>query len=155
MKYLLILCIVLTAAFVSCKKEQQATLPGTWLEKKLVLYTPGANGVLHDTTFLSPFTSFDYIQFNNNGTCVIGGDFNINPPGHPNTIQAITPITENFSYSASGSVYVLTPNPIPTANFAGVYSTDTVSINGNTLLLHNINYGPGGVLSMAYAYYTR
>ena len=148
MKYLPVVLIVLSIAFVSCKKEQQApaTLSGKWQETKLVVYVFSANAVSWDTTYLTPFTSFDYIQFNDNGTSVSGSDFYL--IGAPNglsylkTTQAITPGTYNFGYSAYGSVYVLTPNPNP-VNFAGVTTADTVSIKGNTLLQHVVDYGPG------------
>jgi hypothetical protein len=159
MKYLLILFIVLATAFVSCKKEQQASLAGKWQETKLVIYLDNANVVLWDTTYLTPFTSFDYVQFNDNGTSVMGSDFYlIDAPGglgYSKTTQTIPPSTNNFDYSAYGSVYVLTPNP-NVANFAGITTGDTVSIHGNTLLMHVVDYGPDRVSKSVYdSYFTR
>jgi hypothetical protein len=95
MKYLPILFIVLATAIVSCKKEQQAALSGKWQETKLVIHLYNANVVSWDTTYLTPFTSFDYIQFNDNGTCATVSDFYlIDAPGglgYSKTTQAITP----------------------------------------------------------------
>jgi len=161
MKYLPVLFIVLATAFVSCKKEQQVqvALSGKWLETKLVVYKQNVNVVLWDTTYLTPFTSFDYIQFNDNGTSVSGSDFYlINAPnglGYSKTTQTITPGTYNFDYSAYGSVYILTPNPNP-VNFAGITTADTVSINGNTLLQHVVDYGPDHMANSVFdSYFTR
>jgi len=74
MKHLPILLIILTATLASCKKEPQGALSGKWQETKLVLYQDSANVVLYDTTYLQPFTNYDYIQFNSNSTCTIGND---------------------------------------------------------------------------------
>ena len=159
MKYLLILFIVPATAFVSCKKEQQASLAGKWQETKLVIHLDNANVVLWDTTYLTPFTSFDYIQFNDNGTSISGSDFYlIDAPsglGYSKTTQTITPSTFNFDYSAYGPVYVLTPNPNP-INFAGITTADTVSIKGNTLLLHAVDYGPDHMANSVFdSYFTK
>ncbi len=161
MKYLPILFIALATAFVSCQKVQQApaALSGKWLETKLAVYERNGNVVLWDTTYLTPFTSFDYIQFNDNGTSVSGSDFYLidapNGLGYSKTTQTITPSTFNYDYSAYRSVYVLTPtaNPI---NFAGITTADTVSIHGNTLLLHAVDYGPDHVVNSVFdSYYTK
>ena len=161
MKYLPVLFIVLATAFVSCQKVQQApaTLSGKWKETKLVVYEKNANVVLWDTTYLTPFTSSDYILFNDNGTCVSGSDFYLidapNGLGYSKTTQTITPSTFNFDYSAYGPVYVLTPNPNP-VNFAGITTADTVSIKGNTLLLHAVDYGPDHAVNSVFdSYYTK
>jgi hypothetical protein len=123
------------------------------------VYEKNGNVVLWDTTYLTPFTSFDYIQFNDNGTSISGSDFYlIDAPsglGYSKTTQTITPSTFNFDYTADGSVYVLTPNPNP-VNFAGITTADTVSINGNTLLLHAVNYGPDHIVnSVFYSYFIK
>jgi hypothetical protein len=143
MKYLPVLFIVLATAFVSCKKVGQAPLPGKWQQTKLVIHQDNGNVVLWDTTYLTPFTSFDYMQFNDNGTCAMSSDFYlIDAPGgvgYTKNVQTITPGTLNFNYAANGAVYVLTPNP-NLVNFAGITVADTVSIKGNTLLLHAVDY---------------
>jgi hypothetical protein len=159
MKYLPILFIVLATAFVSCKKVQEAPLPGKWQQTKLVIRLNNANVVLWDTTYLTPFTSFDYMQFNANGTCVSGSDFYlIDAPGgvgYSKTVQEITQSTYNFNYAIEGSVYVLTPNPNP-VNFAGITVADTVSIKDNTLLLHAVDYGPDHAVNSVFdSYYTK
>ena len=160
MKYLPIVFIVVATAFVSCKKEQQTAPPvGKWQETKLVIHLYNGNVVSWDTTYLTPFTSFDYMQFNGNSTCATVSDFYlIDAPGRlafQKTTQTIPPSTYNFNYSAYGHVYVLTPNPNP-VNFAGIAVADTVSVNGDTLLLHAVEYGPDhSVGSVFDSYYTR
>ena len=161
MKYLSMLFIVLTMALVSCQKAEQiqVTPSGKWLETKLVIHKMNANVVLWDTTYLTPFTSADYMRFNDNGTAVSGSDFYlIDAPsglGYSKTTQTITPSTYNFDYSAHGSVYVLTPDP-NLVNFAGITTADTVSINGNTLLLHAVDYGPDHAVNSVFdSYYSK
>ena len=158
MKYLSILFIVLAATFVSCKKEQSGPLSGKWQETKLVINVYNANVVSWDTKYLSPFTRFDYIQFNNNSNCIIGSDFYLSAESggssYSKPIQAPAG-TSDFNYSASGSVYVLTPTISQPINFAGAYTTDTVSIHGNSLLLHVVNYFGPWVHSTSYLYFTR
>jgi len=161
MKYLPILFIVLATAFVSCQKDLTvpATLSGKWMETKLVIHKMNANVVLWDTTYLTPFTNADYMQFNDNGTAVSGSDFYlIDAPsglGYSKTTQTITPSTYNFDYSANGSVYILTPSP-NLVNFAGIAVADTVSIKGNTLLLHAVDYGPDHLVNSVFdSYYTK
>jgi hypothetical protein len=159
MKYLPILFFVLATALVSCKKVQQAPLSGKWQQTKLVIHLNNANVVLWDTTYLTPFTSLDYMQFNGNGTCLTGSDFYlIDAPsgvGYSKTVQEITPTTDNFNYATDGAVYVLTPNPNP-PNYAGITTADTISIHGNTLLLHSVGYGfDHTVHSVFDGYYTK
>ena len=160
-KYLSTLFIVLATGVVSCKKEQNS-VTGRWLETKLILHQDSANVVLWDTTYLSPFTRADYIQFNGNGTCVAGGDFSLSgvedPWGFPKSVEKITPGTYNFSYSASGAGYIIVPNPLPPVNFSGEVTTDSAYVNGNTLLQRVVNYGfgPGTMLKAVYeSYYIR
>ncbi|MFI5136210.1 MAG: hypothetical protein ACHQIM_00195 [Sphingobacteriales bacterium] len=159
MKYLPIVFLVMATAFVSCKKEPQGAVSGRWQETKLVIKVYSANVVAWDTTYLSPFTRFDYIQFNNNGTCAMVSDFYlIDAPGglgYSKTTQTITPSTYNFDYSAYGSVYILT-SPSNGVNFAGITTGDTVSIHGNTLLLHVVDLGPDHLSKSVFdSYFTR
>jgi hypothetical protein len=158
MKYLPILFIVLATVLVSCKKEPQSAVSGKWQETKLVINVYSANVVAWDTTYLSPFTRFDYIQFNDNGTCIIGGDFYLTAESggskYSKPVQS-PPGTSNFDYSSSGSVYVLTSTISQVVSFGGARTTDTVSIHGNTMLLHVVNYFGVGVNSTYDSYFTR
>jgi hypothetical protein len=159
MKYLPLLFIVLATAMESCKKEQQPLISGKWKETKMVLYKDSGNVVLWDTTYLTPFTSFDYMQFNYNGTCVMGSDFYLmaatGGPGFAKTVQRVTPMTSNWNYSAIGPAYVLAPVP-NLVNFAGLITGDTVSIKGNTLLLHAVDHGPGPAVTLVFdCYFTK
>jgi len=158
MKHLPIFMIALAAAVASCKKEKQSPLAGRWQETKLVINVYSANTVVWDTSYLSPFTKFDYIQFNNNSNCVIGGDFDLiaksGTPGYSKPIQS-NPGTSIFSYAADGSVYVLTSTTSQPVNFAGAFTTDTVSIHGNSLLQHIVNYEGPWINSTYDSYFTR
>jgi len=157
MKHLPILLIILTATLASCKKEPQGALSGKWQETKLVLYQDSANVVLYDTTYLQPFTNYDYIQFNSNSTCTIGNDhyYYVNSPGSPKVPQAFTPVSSTSNYSAYGTVYIVnTTGGI--ANPGGFVSADTLSVSGNTILLHSVFYAHvPGFVSITDSYYTR
>ena len=117
MKYLYMLLII-TACFVSCKKESKTAnsgktlsgqtsilgstpvAAGKWQETKLRMYQmDSTNTILYDTTYLHPFTDFDYLVFNANGTCIIGSDhyYSLNSPGSPKVPQQISPVATNYS----------------------------------------------------------
>ena len=162
MKYLPILLIILATAFVSCKKEPQSAVSGKWQQTKLVInvYNVSTKVLSWDSTYLSPFTRFDYIQFNVNGNCVIAGDFYLNAESGGSSFSKpvqSTPSSSNYDYSASGSVYVLTPTTGPSGVYFEVNTTaDTVSIHGNTLLQHTVNYNYAGrINSVIDSYYSR
>ncbi len=96
-KYLPIAIVVSALALFSCTKDSQETpaktphatanalpITGKWQQTKLVTYLLDTNGArLYDTTYLQPFTNADYVQFNNNGTCVLSVDhyYYLNEPG--------------------------------------------------------------------------
>ena len=154
-KYLQISFAALLLSLTSCKKESQAIITGKWQEVKLRIYQLNGSTILYDTTYLQPFTNYDYIQFKDNGKCTEGSDhyYYINAPGFLKTPQAIPPTTLTLNYSAYGSVYILTQNPAP-VNFSGSVTADTVSINGNNLLQHVVDNNIG--VSFVYdSYFTR
>jgi hypothetical protein len=159
-KYLLLIIAGLTFSLVSCKKESNKyPVIGKWQETKLRLYSTDSTGAfLYDTTYLQPFTSADFIQFNNNGTVVIGTDhyYYPNAPGEHVPPQKITPITSAMNYTAVGSKFVLTSQST-LINPGGFDVRDTIySINPNTLLFHSIIYSHmPGVKFISDAYYTK
>lgn len=146
-KYLLITTVFLLAGLTGCHKVSIAPDPvaGTWREVKLRLYELVNDTIKYDTTYYQPFTNFDYITFNNNGTCMAGQDhyYYDNSPGLPKTPQAIPPVIGEFDYSSTGSSYVLTYPPGP-VNPGGFVITDTVFTAGpDTLRQQVMNYGHG------------
>jgi hypothetical protein len=159
-KYLLLIITGLTLGFVACKKENDKyPIVGKWQQIKLRLYMLDSNNtILYDTTYLQPFTSLDYAQFNNNGTAVIGTDhyYYPNDPGEPKTPELIPAIRANWDYTQLVSKYLLTPPPAP-PNPGGFDVRDTVSIiNTNTLMLHSILYSHiPGIKSITDSYYTK
>jgi hypothetical protein len=153
-KYLQILFVALLFSLTSCKKEGQSSITGKWQEVKLRIYQLNGTTILYDTTYLHPFTNYDYIQFNDNGTCTEGSDhyYYINAPGFLKTPQAIPPTEINFNYSAYGSVYILSQTP-EVINFSGSVTADTVSISGNTLFQHVVDYSPARQANAVYDSY--
>jgi hypothetical protein len=141
-KYLPVLYVVLLCSLSSCKKGDQ-NITGKWQEVKLRMYQVVNGLIKYDTTYYAPFTSFDYIIFNSNGTCVGGEDHYYYPnlPGNPKTAQLIQPITFTFNYTNAGSGYLLTQTPA-IINFSGFVLTDTVFRDGpDTLRQQGISYG--------------
>jgi hypothetical protein len=159
-KYLPLLFIgLMIAGLVSCKKGAQTPVVGKWTETKLRLYEDNGNAVIYDTTYLQPFTNFDYIQFNNNNTCVTSTDhyYYPNTDGYPKNPQQIAPQSFSFNYTAVGSKYVLTPQTT-LVNPGGFITADTVIVTGeNTLMLRSVSYGHivGPVKTVADSYYTK
>ena len=131
-----IVIISLAFAFVSCKKEANAPILGKWQQVKLRTYNQSYAGLIsNDTSYLSPsFNSSNYAQFNNDGTCIIGLFYK---PGNYYLTQDFAYIpTQTYNYAKAGSKYVLTV-PNAAINPGGFISTDTASVDGNTVLIHS------------------
>lgn len=143
----------------SCKKERSSPVLGKWQETKVRVYKDSANVILYDTTYVRPFTNFDYIRFDADGICTIGFDHNyyLNSPGSPKTPQQIPPTSVNFSYAPLGTEYVLnSTNTNTPPNPGGFARADTVSISANTLIVHFIFYShAAGIESITDSYYTK
>jgi hypothetical protein len=158
-KHLLLLCIVLIAGFTSCKKSTQTPVLGKWNQTKLRLYELNGNVTVYDTTYLQPFTSFDYLQFNDNSTVVTSTDhyYYPNTDGYPKDPQQIPQQTSTLDYTKVGAKYVLTPQTT-LINPGGFITADTVIVTGsNTLMLRSVSYGHfvGPVKTIADSYYTK
>jgi hypothetical protein len=126
---------------------------GKWQQVKLRTYTQSYSGVIsNDTTYLSPsFNSSNYAQLNNDGTCIVGLFY---PPNIYDPRDAIAHVsTEKYNYAPAGSRYVLT---IPTTliNPGGFITTDTASVNGNTILIHSV-FNSHIDYTISDAYYSR
>ena len=163
----LLLPAFLTVAFVSCKKgdSQNAIMPppsGKWQETRLELYEDSAGVHLYDTIYTKPFTSYDFAEFETNGTFVTGADhyYYLNIPHQDDSTQLITPVTGSRSFiaisSPSGTKYVINDIPL-LLNPGGFVTTDTASLlNSNTLLLHSVFYGHGsGPITISNSYYSK
>ncbi|HTE01552.1 MAG TPA: hypothetical protein VK668_19830 [Mucilaginibacter sp.] len=161
-RYLLLVIAIAATGLAACKKENsggsQYPIVGKWQQTKLRIHIQGTNGAtLADTTYLQPFTSFDYAEFKSNGTCLVGTDHYYYPnwEGYPSTPQAIPPNVAAWNYTAAGANFVLSPQSNLT-NPGGFVSTDTVSVtNPNILLLHSIFYSHSGIVTTTDSYYTR
>ncbi|MGZ3765919.1 MAG: hypothetical protein ACXVB0_08115 [Mucilaginibacter sp.] len=163
MKYkcLLLMISVIAINLIACTKGgNKYPIVGKWKETKLRMYgQDGTGAFLYDTTFFHPFTNADFIQFNNNNTCLIGADYYYyaNLAGQPKIApQKIDPNTSTMNVTAVGSDFVLTTQSTLT-NPGGFDVRDTVSvINSNTLLFHSVAYSHvPGYKDIVDAYYTR
>jgi hypothetical protein len=147
----IIMLMGLIATLASCKKENKYPIVGKWQQIKLHTYTQSYSGVVsNDTTYQeSSFKSNNYAQFNNDGTCIIGIFY---PPGfyYLNIAQAST---QTYNYARVGSKYVMT-QPIATTNPGGFTTTDTASLNNNTLLIHAV-FDNHQNLNISDSYYTK
>jgi len=156
---LLIACVI--TSFFACKKENNYPVTGTWQETKLRVYTAAPSGaILNDTTYSgSTFTSLDYIQFNNNGTCILSSDHEYSPGGHGLGSVPIYNLSRGMlNYKAIGSNLYILVSSSNLINPGGFSSTDTVSmIDQNNLLSHNVNYSnfPTGSNIIYDSYYVR
>jgi len=168
-KPLLLQAFLLLGVFASCKKIEgqngiQSPPSGKWLQTRLETYEDSAGIKLYDTIYMHPFTSYDFAQFNNNGTFETGTDhyYYLNVPHQDDSTQLITPVTASWAYTAistpSGTKYVLSSESMLT-NPGGFVSADTVSmLNSNTLWLHSVFYGHGigtGPMIITELYYNK
>lgn len=159
--YTLFIIPIFIIGLLSCKKGNNVSsdITGKWQQTRLRLYEfDDKNVISYDTTYLSPFTNLDYVQFNVNGTCNLSSDHYYYPndkEGYPTTPQAIPQSIGTLKYTRAGSKYVLSSTSNLT-NPGGFDVRDTVSVSGNTLLLRSTNYGHGGdrVYSISDSYYT-
>ena len=158
-KYLPLLFIIFISVSASCKKEKSSPILGKWRETKLRIYqVDSTNTLLYDTTYLHPFTSFDYLQFNVNNTVTIGNDhyYYLNAPGLPKAPQAITPVSSEMNYAVAGAAYVLTTQSL-LVNPGGFDVRDTVTVqNLNTLQFRSVFYAHvPGIKIITDSYYTK
>jgi len=133
----LLLFVTLVTSLASCKNEGDNSIIGKWQQVKLRTYSKSYSGVIsHDTTYSSTaFDTSNYAKFYSNGTCVIGLYY---PPGSINRMSSIAyPSTQNYNYAPAGSKYVMT-YPTTLINPGGFITTDTASVNANTLLIHSV-----------------
>jgi len=166
-QYLPLLVLFLLISIESCKKvnglgNNSITSDTTkWMETKLVMYDDNSNVKLYDTTYLKPFTSYDYAQFKN-GTFINGVDhyYFVNLPGQANATQQITPQVTAWPFTTistpSGTIYVLNTQAY-NENPGGFTKLDTIRLlNANTLWLHSVYYqvSPADVL-VSDAYFSK
>lgn len=137
---LILIFIILITLSTACKKGNNAPVEGKWQEVKMRYYnqdiTTGA--ISGDTTYqANTFGSFDYLQFNINGTCVLSRTGLINNAQQQQTkIQDI----QDCTYAKAGSGFVLTQVPKTPAPISGIGTTYTVSsVSANTLILHAVS----------------
>jgi len=159
-KYIVLIITSLIIGLTACKKDSNKNaIVGKWHETKLRMYEQDDSGAfLYDTTFLQPFTSADFIQFNNNNTCIIGNDYYYyaDQDGQKIPPQKIPATTSTLNYTTMGAKFVLSSQSNLT-NPGGFDVRDTVStINLNTLLFRSVFYPhQPGLVVITDAYYTR
>lgn len=159
-KYLPLIVACIATCLAACKKGNNTyAIVGKWQETKLRLYALDSTGAfLYDTTYLQPFTSADFIQFNNNRTCVLGSDYYYYPnqQGEQVPPQKIPANTSTMNYIPVGAKFVLTTQST-LVNPGGFDVRDTVTvIDPGTLLLHTILYShQPGVKAITDAYFTK
>jgi len=149
----IIMIIGLVSGLAACKKGNDYPIVGKWQQVKLRMYNKSYSGVIsNDTTYQrSSFNSTNYAQFNNGGTAIIGL-FYLPGPVEYNILVA-NPATQQYNYMRVGSKYVMT---IPTSTIypSGFITTDTASVNGNTVLIHS-TFDNHQFYLISDAYYTK
>ncbi|MFB9843393.1 hypothetical protein [Mucilaginibacter ginsenosidivorans] len=176
MRTLSIVFILAATACFSCKKEavnvnkpgdpvtgasttKNVSYPieGKWQMTKLVVYLLDTNNVKHyDTTYYNPITKDDYVQFNNDGTCVTSIDhyYYLNEPGF--TVPTpISPLLNSYFYKLSGKDFVLTPQINAQGPGGGTSSQVVSTPDANTLLIHGEARGIGPNLFVSDSYYVK
>ncbi|MGZ3891694.1 MAG: hypothetical protein ACXVIY_13985 [Mucilaginibacter sp.] len=133
----LLMLMGLLISMASCKKGNDYPIVGKWQQVKLRTYNQSYSGVIsNDTTYQSSsFNISNYAQFNNDGTCVVGLFYPAGPILY-NILTTNIP-TQTYNYTRAGSKYVMTL-PTTLTYPSGFITTDTASLNGNTVLIHGV-----------------
>jgi len=156
-KYALLVIVYVIISFTACKKDKNYPIAGKWQETKLRVYTQNSSGViLSDTTYLgSNFSDLDYIQFNNNGTGVIGSSgWYYEMPQN----QVLVANAQTFSFAPIGSRFALTLHLQNNSNMSESSVADTLSnYSANMLTIHSVYYfeNPSVPKTMSDAYYSK
>jgi len=159
--YTLLIFAVFVFGLISCKKGSNSDpIIGKWQETRLRYYEINANKLVRDTTYLSPFTDLDYVQFNSNSTCTFSSDhyYYPNELNYPTTPQAIPQFIDTLTFNSFGGGKYVISNTNQGVNFSGFILTDTAFVTGNTLRLQVINYGisrTDGFQDVSDSYFTK
>jgi hypothetical protein len=152
----LVIITLLMAGLSSCKKDanNNNAFTGTWVQTRLHLYNTGTEK--YDTTYQQPFGVADNIKITGAAAIVsVGHYYYPNIENYPKKPQSLPAQLVTYNYTEIAGKLVLNPSN-KLVNPGGFVTTDTLSINGNTLLLHTVDYGHGtSVQSIADAYYTK
>jgi hypothetical protein len=142
MKHKNLLFIIACSLFslIACKKEgNKYPIVGKWKEIKMRVYLKNYSGdISRDTTYVgTAFNNSDYVQFNNNGSCILGSDHVFNPAGSGPAAEYLT--TLSFAFTPVGHKFVLS-SPFGLISPSGFISRDTISLSDpNTLLIHSVS----------------
>jgi hypothetical protein len=135
---------IIVLSFTACHKSGvNGPIEGKWQETKLRIYGDSAGIIIYDTTYTKPFTSADYIQFNDNGTCAISSDhyYYPNTDNYPKIPQAIPATVDVWNYSTVGNSKYLLSYQSDFLNPGGFEIADTAEIlSAHSLLLHVVSY---------------
>ena len=145
-KILLLITSGVLLCMIYCRKSNtnnSDALIGKWQEVKLRTYILDSGKITYDTTYVRPFTSLDYAQFNIRGTCELSTDhyYYVNAPGDPKNPQSIPQSIDTTNYNAIGNGKFTLNTQSTLTTPGGFITADTVSwINGNSILIHNVFY---------------
>jgi len=150
-KYLLLIITGLMIGLSACKKDnkgsEQAAIVGQWFVNKLTIQQQTiSTGAVTDTTYNSTaFNTYDYFQFNNDGTASVSssGIFDINGKGTA-TNGAGDPVygTNQYKYNISGSELILTStllHPTTCCGLDGPATEIITQLDALTLVLRTIS----------------
>ncbi|MDB5134836.1 MAG: hypothetical protein JWP37_1439 [Mucilaginibacter sp.] len=139
-KYLLLIITCSLLSLITCKKEgDRYPIVGKWKEIKVRIYLKNYSGdISRDTTYLgTAFNNSDYVQFNNNESCILGTDHIFNPAGSGPVAEYMSTIS--FNFTPVGHKFVLS-YPFGAINPGGFITRDTISLSDpNTLLIHSVS----------------
>ena len=150
-KYLLLIITGLMIGLSACKKDnkgsEQAAIVGQWFVNKLTIQQQTiSTGAVTDTTYNSTaFNTYDYFQFNNDGTASVSfsGIFGINGKGTA-TNGAGDPVygTNQYKYNISGSELILTStfiHPTICCGLDGPVTETIIQLDALNLVLRTIS----------------
>jgi hypothetical protein len=165
-KYLFIAaCLLLCIS--ACKKDitsnvLNGSIVGKWFVNKLTIQQKTINGsTVADTTYTgTAFNTHDYFQFNSDSTASVSssGIFNVSGKGTA-TDGTGTPVygTNQYKYSISGSLLILTStflHPTPCCGATGPDTETIIQLDANNLVLQDMA-NTGTYIITTDTYYTR
>ncbi|HZY37730.1 MAG TPA: hypothetical protein VFE53_13825 [Mucilaginibacter sp.] len=146
-KTLSVSLLLLTAALTACKKQYQQPklVISTWQQVSQRLYQTDTNAMLrYDTTFRVSFSSNDYIQIYDDGTCLVSSDYEFLPPSPYNRVnpEKVPAGGQTLNWTSLGNAYVFTRPPytgLPSPTWWPPSLDTAFIVHGDTLRYQSVS----------------
>jgi len=146
-KTLSVSLLLFVAALTACKKQYQQpkVVISTWQQVSQRLYQTDTNALLrYDTIFHVSFSSNNYIQLYDDGTCLVSSDYQFFPPSpyYPVNPEKVQAGGQTLNWTSLGSAYVFTQLPytgLPSPTWLPPSLDTAFIVHGDTLRYQSVS----------------